>query len=146
MAADHADAGPVSEHIGGGFRINPADYGDTAAVEFGEGVAGGAENPQLGPAVVRVPLGHGQAAGADRTGDKDLAVGHRVTGAVAGITKDSDLRADIQVAEVIRSGSLTEDRGARHAHAAETLAGWAFDDDTQAFRALQADTDIMLPV
>jgi len=89
--ADHPDAGAIAEDIVGILRVDAADDGDTAAVEFGEGVAGRTEDPELRLVVFRVPLGHGQAAGPDRTADIDFAVGHGVAGAVGGIAEDGDL-------------------------------------------------------
>ena len=144
--ADHTDTGAVAEDIVRILGVDAADHGDAAAVELGKGVAGGAENPEFGSGVVRVPLGHGQTAGADRAADVHLAVGHGVAGAVGGVAEDGDFGADIEITDIVGGRALAEDGGARHAHAAETLAGGTIDLQMQAALALQSDADIVLAI
>ena len=145
LAAHHAHAGPIAKHVVRVLRLHPADHADAAAVELGEGVAHRAEHPHLGPLVVRVPLGHGQAAGADGAADHHPAAGHGVAHAVGGVALDDDVRADIQVADVVRGRALADDGRAGLAHAAEPLAHRA--GDAQGERPLgtaEAQADVVL--
>ena len=99
--AYHSDAGPITENILGILRIDAADHGDAAAIELGKGVADRAEHPEFRPAIFGIPFGHGQTAGSNRAGDIDLAIGHGIAGAVAGIAEHDNLRADIEIANVV---------------------------------------------
>ena len=145
LAADHAHAGPIAEHVVRVLRFHPADHSETAAVELGKGVAHRAEHPHLGPLVVRVPLGHGQAAGADGAADHHPAAGHGVAHAVGGVALDDDVRADVQVADVVRGRALADDGRAGLAHAAEPLAHRAGDTEGERpLGAAEAQADVVL--
>ena len=126
-AANHTDAGSVTQDIVGILGIDTADNSDTAAVELGKGVTGGTQDPQLRSFVVRVPLGHGQTAGTDRTADKYLAVGHGVADTVGRIAENGNLGTNIEITDIIGSRTFADDGGAGHSHATKTLAAWTFD-------------------
>ena len=144
-AANHAHTGPIAEHVVRGLGINTADHAEPAAVELGKGVAHRAQYPELGPGIFRVPLGHGQTAGADGAPDHHLAVGHGVADAVGGIAQHGDLGADIEVAHVVRGRPLADDGGAGLAHAAQPLAGRAFYSDVvRAAFGHQPSADVVL--
>ncbi|EKD37354.1 MAG: hypothetical protein ACD_75C01159G0003 [uncultured bacterium] len=145
-AADHPDTGTVAENVVGIFRLDAADNRNSAAVELGKGIAGRAEDPEFRPFELGIPLGHGQTAGADGAADEYLAVGHGVARTVGGIAQDRDFRADIEIADVVRGRTFTDDGGAGHTHAAEPLSGRALDRNVQAVFPLQADADIMLAI
>ena len=127
LAADHADAGPVAEDIFRILRIDAADHANAAAVELGKGVAHRAEHPHFRSLIVRVPFGHGQAAGADGAADHHPAAGHGVADAVGGIALDDDIRADVEIADIVRGRALADDGRALQAHAAEPLPGRSLD-------------------
>ena len=74
-------------------------------------------------------------------------MGHSITNAVGGITKNNDIGADIEVAHVIRGWPLANDPGVGLAHTPEALAARAFNADVySATVMLQAAADIMLAV
>ncbi len=146
-SANHAHTGPVAQNVVGSLCLNPAYHAYSAAVELCKGVANRAQDPQFRPLVLRVPLGHSKAPGTDGAGYHHLALCHGIAHTVGGVTKYCNFRADIQIAHIVRGGTVADDLGARRAHAAETLTARTLDMDFPGpVLTLQTASNIVLAV
>ena len=74
-------------------------------------------------------LGHGHAARADVSADKDLALGHGVGGTVAGVAVYDDLGAGVQPADIVGDRPEDLDHGVGKPHGPHPLPGVAGDPD-----------------
>jgi hypothetical protein len=146
LTTDHADTGPIAQHIVGILRFMATDDRDTAAVELGKGITHRTENPQLRFFVFGVPLGHGQAAGTDGTADHHPATGHGITDTVGRIALDDDISADIKVSHIVRGGIITDYCSAGLPHTTQSLSYRTGDVQSQRLvDGPESQADIMLP-
>ncbi len=147
FAADHADAGPVSQHVSFFFRARAADHGDAARHEFRERIRHFAEDPEFGWFKARVEFGHGHAARADVAADVNPALSHGVCRSVGGISVHDDLRACVEPADVVGGRAEDFNRGVRESHGSQALAGCAQDIHfyRRVLRAPEAASDAVLP-
>ena len=101
-ASNHANTGAVTQNIVGCLWVHSADYRNASAVEFGKGVTGRTQYPQFRAFIIRIPLGHCKAAGANGAAYHHLALGHCIAAAVGGISKYGYFSPNVKIANVIR--------------------------------------------
>ena len=144
-AADHADAGALTEHRVEISAVVAADDGLATAHELERERADILEDPELRLLVERVMLHQRARARAAAAADEDLAARRAVAGRIAGIALDGDDAAGVEPADISRRRLLDDDLRARQAHRARALAGVP-DVEMQllAFRMPERTADVVL--